>query len=53
MSIPGTGVERAHLLDTVIDNINLLPDYYQKIALNYCLSEDSQLLGKINETAEK
>lgn len=50
MSIPGTSVERAHLLDTVINNIHLLPDYYQKVSLNYCLQEDSNLLRKIQES---
>lgn len=31
----GFQCERAHLLSTVIENIKLIPDYYQKITLEY------------------
>ena len=32
---PGSGAERAHLLADVIQNIELLGDYYQRAALSF------------------
>merc|ERR1711976_711052 len=34
---PGSGVERAHLLSDVIDNIELMEDFYQKKTLAFVL----------------
>jgi m7GpppX diphosphatase len=33
--VPGSYVERAHLLSTVIQNISLIPDYYQRSSLSF------------------
>lgn len=40
---PGCKVERAHLLDHVISNIELVPDYYDKATLTFCERENSKL----------
>jgi m7GpppX diphosphatase len=40
---PGSHVERAHLLDTVINNISLISDYYQKSTLAFPLKENDAL----------
>ncbi|XP_008474762.1 m7GpppX diphosphatase isoform X1 [Diaphorina citri] len=40
---PGINTERAHLLSTVIQNIQLLPDYYQKATIPYTLTEADPL----------
>ncbi|KAF8782957.1 m7GpppX diphosphatase-like [Argiope bruennichi] len=45
-SIP---VEKAHSLTTVISNLQLIPDYYQRITLTYSLPESDPLLQSINE----
>lgn len=37
---PGIFCEKSHLLDTVINNIELLPDYYQKATLSFVLKEN-------------
>ncbi|KAJ2712722.1 hypothetical protein H4R19_002607 [Coemansia spiralis] len=40
----GMGADRAHLLDTVISNIeDIAPDYYQRATLSYVLGADSEL----------
>ncbi|XP_022828617.1 m7GpppX diphosphatase [Spodoptera litura] len=36
---PGIYVEKSHLLDTVIDNIEMKPDYYQKATLPFTIRE--------------
>lgn len=47
VSHPGLGdglnAGKAILLDDVIDNLKLMPDYYQKRTLNYVLGENHQL----------
>jgi m7GpppX diphosphatase len=42
---PGSHVERAHLLDTVINNISLISDYYQKSTLVFPLKENDPLFS--------
>jgi len=39
----GAQTERAHLLSQVISNIELMPDYYQKITLDFSISMASPL----------
>ena len=44
---PGIYCEKSHLLDTVIDNIELMPDYYQKATLSFVSFEGNGLLDKM------
>ncbi|XP_004750284.2 m7GpppX diphosphatase [Mustela putorius furo] len=46
---PGTGVERAHLLADVIENLECDPDYYQRRTLTFALRADDPLLGLLQE----
>jgi m7GpppX diphosphatase len=46
---PGILAERAHLLSNVISNIELLPDYYQKVTLPFVVRENDTLFKKIEE----
>ncbi|XP_013774663.1 m7GpppX diphosphatase-like [Limulus polyphemus] len=46
---PGSHVERAHLLDMVIQNIQMVPDYYQKATLVYAMRENDPLYTKLQE----
>lgn len=46
---PGTNVERAHLLSSVIENLQLDPEYYQKQTLTFALKADDPLLQKFKE----
>lgn len=41
---PGIFCEKSHLLDTVISNVELMPDYYQRATLSFVLDESSPLL---------
>ncbi|KAL0124849.1 hypothetical protein PUN28_006601 [Cardiocondyla obscurior] len=43
---PGIFVEKAHLLSTVIRNLELMPDYYTKAVLSYVLFKNSPLYEK-------
>lgn len=43
---PGIYCEKSHLLDTVINNIELMPDYYQKATLSFTLRQSDPLLAK-------
>ncbi|XP_033227226.1 m7GpppX diphosphatase [Belonocnema kinseyi] len=45
----GTFVEKAHLLSTVIQNIELMPDYYQKASLSFAVAENDPLYKKYQE----
>ena len=45
----GIFTERAHLLKTVINNIELLPDYYQKSTLPFITSENTNLFQLYEE----
>lgn len=46
---PGTGVERAHLLADVIQNLECDPDHYQRRALTFALRADDPLLRLLQE----
>ncbi|XP_037271565.2 decapping enzyme, scavenger [Rhipicephalus microplus] len=46
---PGTHVERAHLLPTVISNLETCPDYYQKATLGFTVKEGDGLHTKYKE----
>ncbi|XP_003693320.1 m7GpppX diphosphatase [Apis florea] len=56
---PGIYVEKAHLLSTVIRNIELMSDYYMKAILSYVVAEQDPLYikflkeGIINEVKSK
>lgn len=41
---PGIFCEKSHLLDTVINNINLMPDYYQKATLSFVMHDTDPYL---------
>ncbi|XP_037819880.1 m7GpppX diphosphatase [Lucilia sericata] len=41
---PGIWCEKSHMLDTVINNLELLPDYYQKATLPFVLYDGNKLL---------
>ena len=41
---PGVVSGQAHLLDTVINNIELYPDYYQKASLPFVIGEKHELI---------
>jgi m7GpppX diphosphatase len=45
---PGVVSGQAHLLDTVINNIELFPDYYQKVDLPFVIGEKHQLVTDFN-----
>lgn len=44
--ISGIFTEKAHLLSTVINNIELLPDYYSKATLSFVVKESETLFSK-------
>jgi len=46
---PGIYCERSHLLDSVISNIELVADYYQKATLSFTVRESDKLFEKYNE----
>ncbi|XP_043532839.1 m7GpppX diphosphatase [Chiloscyllium plagiosum] len=46
---PGTMVERAHLLSSVIENLQTDPEYYQKRTLTFALKADDPLLQRFKE----
>ncbi|KAI8344785.1 HIT-like domain-containing protein [Chlamydoabsidia padenii] len=50
---PGAMVGQAHLLDTVIDNLTLYPDYYQKATLPYVIGEQHPLYSRYTSWLEK
>ncbi|ALC46760.1 CG2091 [Drosophila busckii] len=41
---PGIWCEKSHMLDMVINNLELLPDYYQRASLPFVLYEGNKLL---------
>jgi len=45
----GTSIGKAHLLSDIIDNIEMVPDYYQKKTLYYTLKMNDPLLAKFRE----
>lgn len=46
---PGIFCEKSHLLSTVINNIKLLPDYYQNATLTFTVREKDKLYQAIKE----
>ena len=46
---PGIYCEKSHLLSTVINNIRLMPDYYQKATLSFTVKETDGLYDKFKE----
>ncbi|KAM7294087.1 m7GpppX diphosphatase [Ixodes scapularis] len=46
---PGTQVERAHLLSTVLSNLEMCGDYYQRATLGYTVKEGDALCDKFKE----
>eukprot|EP00898_Chlorokybus_atmophyticus_P004783 jgi/Chlat1/5305/Chrsp35S05246 len=49
----GFAAGKAHLLDDVISNIELLPDYYQRCTLTYSLGQQDPLLQHIAAAAKE
>lgn len=46
---PGISCEKSHLLDTVINNIKLIPDYYQRATLTFAVRENDKLYQALKE----
>uniref|UniRef100_A0A336MJX6 m7GpppX diphosphatase n=1 Tax=Culicoides sonorensis TaxID=179676 RepID=A0A336MJX6_CULSO len=46
---PGINCERSHLLDTIISNIEILPDYYKKATLSFTVRETDTLYEKYED----
>ncbi|XP_050311803.1 m7GpppX diphosphatase [Anthonomus grandis grandis] len=46
---PGILAERAHMLTSVISNLELLPDYYQRATIPYVLRENDKLFAKLEK----
>ncbi|XP_017110207.2 m7GpppX diphosphatase [Drosophila bipectinata] len=46
---PGIWCEKSHMLDTVINNLELIPDYYQRATLPFVLYEGNKLLDLYEE----
>ncbi|CAH1099186.1 unnamed protein product [Psylliodes chrysocephalus] len=44
---PGILTEKAHLLSNIISNIELVPDYYQKITIPFVVRENEKLFAKL------
>ncbi|EDW66976.1 m7GpppX diphosphatase [Drosophila virilis] len=49
---PGIWCEKSHMLDTVINNLELVPDYYQRASLPFVLYEGNKLLDLYDEQLE-
>jgi m7GpppX diphosphatase len=47
---PGVVTGQAHLLDSVIDNLELYPDYYQRVTLPCVLGERHPLITAYNQS---
>ncbi|XP_042199752.1 m7GpppX diphosphatase [Callorhinchus milii] len=47
---PGSSVEHAHLLSSVIENLQIDPKYYQKHTLVFALKADNPLLQRFKQT---
>ncbi|EDV93664.1 m7GpppX diphosphatase [Drosophila grimshawi] len=46
---PGIWCEKSHMLDTVINNLELVPDYYQRATLPFVSYEGNKLLDLYDE----
>ncbi|XP_065559508.1 m7GpppX diphosphatase-like isoform X2 [Artemia franciscana] len=49
-SPPGINTEKSHMIDTVINNIKLIPDYYSKGTLPFVVAEEDQLFQKYKDS---
>ncbi|XP_043217674.1 m7GpppX diphosphatase-like isoform X1 [Amphibalanus amphitrite] len=49
---PGTHVGKAHFLSTVINNLELVPDYYQRATLTYYLPRSDPLADKLRRATD-
>ncbi|XP_017855862.1 PREDICTED: m7GpppX diphosphatase [Drosophila arizonae] len=49
---PGIWCEKSHMLDTVINNLELMPDYYQRASLPFVLYEGNKLLELYDKQLE-
>ncbi len=49
---PGSGVEKAHLLSDVIDNIERYPTYYQEKTLTFTIKASQGLCKKYQEVGK-
>lgn len=47
MHFAGTQFDKAHLLDNVINNIELFPSYYRETTLPFTLKELDPLFSKL------
>jgi m7GpppX diphosphatase len=47
---PGIFCEKSHLLSTVIDNIKLIPDYYQRATISFAVREKDKLYQAIKDS---
>lgn len=50
---PGIHCEKSHLLTTIIENLELVPDYYQRVTLSCVLSETDKLYAKLKAAKEE
>lgn len=50
---PGIQCEKSHLLSSVIGNLELVADYYQKATLSCVLKETDKLYGKLKAAREE
>lgn len=50
---PGIHCEKSHLLTAIIENLELVPDYYQKVTLSCVLSETDKLYAKLKAAKSK
>lgn len=45
----GINVEKSHLLSSIINNIEMQSNYYQKATLNYVVKESDPLFNRLEE----
>jgi m7GpppX diphosphatase len=50
---PGIFCDKAHLLDTVINNIKMVPNYYEKATLSFTVRENDKLYNAYMAIAEE
>ncbi|GIY90911.1 m7GpppX diphosphatase [Caerostris darwini] len=51
--IPGCHFEKAHLLENVINNIEMHSTYYQEVTLTYTLKSNDSLFAKLEQISAK
>ncbi|XP_013418826.1 m7GpppX diphosphatase [Lingula anatina] len=49
---PGSGVDRAHLIQDVIQNIEINGNFYQEASISFALRENDKLLSKFREAGK-